>query len=187
MTRRNRPLALSLWITAGLSVAACGQAAAPTAQIIYVTPAPVSATPTSVPSARPTERPSPTPTTHDITVQVAVTGYPFGESQTLLGVGETGCETRGGYEDVGIGMQATIHDPSGEVLGFANFENPGLRTQSIEGPVGLAPTECTFTTVVEDVPEAASYGIEVGRRGIVQFRNDELDESYWVASLSIGD
>jgi len=177
-------------ICVALLVAACGGAAA-TPQIIYITPPPPSAGPVqeATPSTAPTRRPTTEPTlaTHDITVKMAVRGQPFGESGTLLGVGENGCETRGGYSDIGPGMQATIHNPAGDVIGFATFETPGLRTQSMEGPLGLVPTECTFTTLVRDVPEAESYGIEVGSRGTVQFSDDELAAAAWFAELSIGD
>jgi hypothetical protein len=123
-----------------------------------------------------------------VTIKVSVRGTALGGSGVLLGLSDTTCETRGGYSDVGIGMQATVHDPSGTVIGFSTFEDVGVSTETEIGPLGgPIPTECTFTTIARSVPDAPSYGIEVGSRGTVQFRQADLAAHNWAAELSLGD
>lgn len=170
----------------GLLALACGGAPATPAPTPTPTLAPTpSLAPTATPTAVPT--PSPTAATHDITVKLSVTGQPFGSSQTLIGLSDTTCETRDGYSDVKVGMQAIIHDAANTVIGFATFTDVGQSTKTEQGPVSRVPTECTFTTVVQDVPDAPTYGVEVGTRGTVLFSRADLAGNNWTAQLVLGD
>jgi hypothetical protein len=119
-------------------------------------------------------------------VSVAVSGTAFGSSGVLTGLSDTTCQTRGGYNDVGVGMQAVIKDPAGTIIGFATFTKVGQSTETEQGPVGRVPTECTFTVLVEDVPDATSYDIEAGDRGSVLFSRSELAANGWVAEMTLG-
>lgn len=87
-----------------------------------------------------------------------------------------GCYGDGGYSDIDTGMQATVHDAEGKVIGFATFTEPGVP----------ASGRCTYTTVVPNVPESAVYGVEVGRRGEIRYKASELAAANWTAYLSLG-
>lgn len=169
-------------------LAGCGAAAptpsptptpapSPTPLIIYVTPSP-----TAVPTASPTENPTATlAAAHDIAITFTLHGNPFGTGREIAG-NDTVCWGDGGYSDINTGMQATIYDATGTVIGFATFRSDGQTTETYNG----SPTACSFGTTALGVPDASLYGIEVGRRGTVQFARSDLAASGWLAELSLG-
>lgn len=158
-----------------LLLMACGQTA-PTPQIVYVTPAPATATPEPTPSPTPTRAPTPTASpsavTHRLVVRLTVTGDPD-NTQPL---GSTRCSGDSGYDDIKEGMQFEIRDGSEALMTF------GSLTSSIYGPL----LECHLSGTVT-VPDMAVYIVDLGRRGTVNFRRDDLAANGWQAELSIGD
>jgi len=74
----------------------------------------------------------------------------------------TGCFTGGGYADIKTGAQVVIKDAAGKVLATTTL-----------GP-GVGAGICTFPFSV-DVPRGSDfYGVELGRRGVVQYSADQL-------------
>jgi hypothetical protein len=97
---------------------------------------------------------------------------PEGYSETFEG---GGCSGDGGYDDISAGTQVNIRDGSGELLASSSLD------------VGEDMTiACTFPFTVEDVPKADFYSVEVGDRGDLSFSYDEMVESDWYVSLSLG-
>lgn len=154
----------------------CSSSPAATPIIIYVTPPPTPAptlAPTAAVTPSPSPSPSPTSTTHTLQVQVALLA---GSDMHYTGTGD-GCVSAGPYSDVAPGMQATIKDANGNILGIAEFETPGTSPS-----LG----ECDFTATATNIPEVPFYAVDLGRRGSVQFSLSELEQHGWVAGLSIG-
>jgi hypothetical protein len=75
----------------------------------------------------------------------------------------TGCFTGGGYADIKSGAQVVIKDDSGKVIATTTL-----------GPGDAIGAGCTFPFSV-DVPRGSDfYGVELGRRGSVQYTADQL-------------
>lgn len=82
--------------------------------------------------------------------------------------------TLGGWSDVHDGTPVRLTDDTGVLL--AETELVG----------GLADGgTVTFSFVVPDVPDAAGYGVEVGRRGVWEQTYAELDEAGWETRLDL--
>jgi hypothetical protein len=64
------------------------------------------------------------------------------------------CEGSGGYADIKPGVNVTIRDGEGKLLG----------TTSLEGGTGSGTT-CSFTFTFRSIGEVPFYTVEVGRRG----------------------
>jgi hypothetical protein len=162
----------------GLLAVGCVSPAA-TPIVIYVTPPPATAAPTIVVTAPPTApptpsaRPSPTPESHTLYVQVTL----YATEGNGLTSTSVACQGEGGYADIAPGMQATIKDSNGSILGVGTFSDYGK-------PVTTG--ECQFTTDAGDIPERPFYSVDLGRRGSVQFALSDLQSNGWVAGISIG-
>jgi hypothetical protein len=131
------------------------------------------------PSPAATPLPSPTPVSHDILVSVAVRGSAAGGDPTLMALSAEHCFARNEYLDVGVGMQALISNPSGDVIGSARFATTGEITASDS----FGPTECTFRVLVVNMPDLTSYAVEAAGRGKTLFTRAELESNDWTASL----
>jgi hypothetical protein len=84
------------------------------------------------------------------------------------------CTTDGGYTDIKTGAQVVIKDAAGKVLATTTL---GVGT-------GTGSAACTFPFHA-DVPAGSDfYGVELGRRGVVQFTAGQLAEG---VHLTIGD
>jgi len=113
-----------------------------------------------------------------------------------------GCSGTGGYGDFGPGMNVTVRDGSGNIVGsgstesfdsddlpaedadednLTDFEEAAAQAESF-GEAGLA------CSVKFDVPikSAEFYEVEIGKRGELSYSDSELkDRDYWI-SLSLG-
>jgi hypothetical protein len=121
------------------------------------------------------DKKTPTTTTQDHHV---ITG-----TFTLLGTeGEdfldltTGCTGTGGYDDVQAGLQVTISDQAGTVIG-----NGAL------GPGVNIADGCQFRFQVDNVPLATFYRLQVGRRGEISYSLDQMKRASWSAALTLGE
>ena len=112
------------------------------------------------------------------------------------------CIGRGGYDDFGPGMNVTVRDGSGNIVGSGGsewFSEDDLPPRDADGDdrtelqkaaaaaklSGEAGRACS---VKFDVPieSADFYEIEVGKRGALSYSASELEENgYWVA-LTLG-
>ncbi|MBK8461878.1 MAG: hypothetical protein IPL36_02100 [Nigerium sp.] len=87
------------------------------------------------------------------------------------------CEGKDGYADIRRGAQVKISDGSGKVIAIGAL---GAGKGSSVGNVGAynrqAITHCTFVFEVKDVPAGeAIYGVEVSRRGVINFTAENAD------------
>ncbi|MEV4271918.1 hypothetical protein [Micromonospora aurantiaca (nom. illeg.)] len=90
-------------------------------------------------------------------------GFSFGDG--------SGCAGSGGYDDIRPGAQVVITDKAGETVGLGKLGDGMFET----GPGEPLPHACTFTFLVEGVPTGRGfYGVEVSRRGRVQYPEREL-------------
>lgn len=172
---------LRLSVLAALVLAGCQAAAAPTPQIIYVTPAPtVTASPTA----------SPQPTLTPIPIYTSPSPPPVGSVHTIaggltiLGTGNTSvtyraspghneCHGQGGFSDVKTGMPVIVRNQDGTILGTGAMEADAT---------GL----CLWTFAIATVPEATFYSIEAGHRGAVTYSRADLAAAGWFVTLTLG-
>jgi hypothetical protein len=84
----------------------------------------------------------------------------------LKGVEGEPCEGSGGFNDIVAGAQVTVTDAAGNVVALGRLRQGAYYDDfpDINGVTG-----CRFEFTVEDVPEGSLFGIEVARRGVVQF------------------
>lgn len=87
-----------------------------------------------------------------------------------------GCAGTGGYDDIEAGLQVTVSNESGTVIGT------GALGQGTEVDAG-----CEFPFKVENVPVAKFYKVEVGRRGTVSYSHADMEAASWKVELSLGD
>lgn len=76
----------------------------------------------------------------------------------------TECAGRGGYADIREGAAVTVTGPSGQVLGVGHL-GKGRSTSQYS---------CRFPFTVSVSPGQGFYGIEVARRGKVQYAEGDL-------------
>jgi hypothetical protein len=132
------------------------------------------------------------------------------DSENVVG-GWDRCRGDGGYDDFGPGMNVTIRDGAGRIIGAGNTEAmrplpPDLEAQIDDPDTTIAPeymesedevlmmamlakiydgTQC-FVYFEVDVEEADFYSVEVGSRGDLTYSAEELaDRDYWI-ELSLG-
>lgn len=94
-----------------------------------------------------------------------------GDPDNLL----AGCAGEGGYDDLHAGTSVTVTDAAGATIGLGKlgqgFLNPGAST-------------CSFSFNVTNIPAGKGfYGVEVSRRGRVQYPEADLVKD---VVLSIG-
>lgn len=162
-----------MWITL-----ACQTAAAPTPQIIYVTPGPTpsptqtekAAPPTQ---AEPTEEPTEQPTEASHTLVVVLTLN--GEQGDIVRYDDN-CEGAGGYDDLFYGAPITVKDGSGNIV----------KTGSLSVGRFIDGFTCEWRGTISGVPDLDFYSIEVSHRGELAFSNEDLAGNSWIAEMSLG-
>lgn len=92
-------------------------------------------------------------------------GFATNESTTCYGADE--------YRDLRSGGPVTVYDESSKIIAT------GVITGGVR-PSGVY--RCTFTFIVQDLPEANFYQVEVGQYGKVTVQPDEISD----VQLSIG-
>lgn len=106
-------------------------------------------------------------TEQDVTGTVSVPGTSWTNTNGEL------CDARLGYEDIGRDTRVVVTDAAGVVVGTAT-----LSSGSYEDG------RCVFAFVADGaVGDSEFYGVEVGHRGVVPLRRDELS---WPVRLTIG-
>lgn len=95
-----------------------------------------------------------------------LSGRSFDATGSLMFTKGCGYAGSGGYADVRAGAPVTVKDSAGKTLALGQ-----LGTGKAEGKV------CRFDFTVGGVPSGEEiYGIEVGRRGVVQYTEDQMRE-----------
>jgi hypothetical protein len=105
-----------------------------------------------------------TPTTMTVTGSLLLT-YSTG----VLNLDDVNCQGMGPYDDIKPGSQVVITDQSGAVVATA-----ALGTGKLIGS-GLT-RQCQFSFTANSVPKGHTfYGIQLGRRGSIQYTESDLD------------
>jgi hypothetical protein len=87
-----------------------------------------------------------------------------------------GCQGTRGYDDVEPGLQVTISDQSGTVIGTGTLDSGRV-----------LETGCVFRFEVNNIPVASFYKVAVGRRGEISYSLDQMKQASWSVELSLGD
>jgi hypothetical protein len=125
-------------------------------------------TPTAAPSATPS--PSAAPTRPTLTGTLAV----IGRSDT-----RGGCETQGGYSDIGPGVEVVVKVEAGKIMGTATLGAGEL--------VVAATNQCRFGWSIPSIPDAQFYAVEIGRRAGLTFSKAQLEADGWTVERSLGE
>lgn len=86
-----------------------------------------------------------------------------------------GCQGTSGYDDVEPGLQVTISDQSGTVIGNGALDSGEVQEAG-----------CVFRFQV-NIPVASFYKVAVGRRGEISYSLDQMKQASWSVELSLGD
>lgn len=86
------------------------------------------------------------------------------------------CSGSGGYSDFGPGMNVTIRDGNGNVVGSGST-----------GPAeGQSPGWCVTEFEIENIDIVDFYEIEIGRRGALSYTYEELESADFNVDLTLG-
>ncbi|MDA0718395.1 MAG: PASTA domain-containing protein [Cyanobacteria bacterium] len=89
-----------------------------------------------------------------------------------------GCSGRGGYYDIKASLQVVVKDEKGAIIGVGELEEDNY-TGKGRGVI------CEFPFSIKNIPKAAFYEIEVGRRGSLKYSLDELNKANWKVDFMI--
>lgn len=115
-------------------------------------------------------------------------------SFTLIDTGVVGtwdgCFGSGGYDDFGAGMNVTVRDGQGNIVGVGSTESlsEADRTGAWADDVTFSEdstVSCVVKFIVEVKP-AEFYSVEVGSRGELAYSAAELEAAGWHVELSLG-
>lgn len=105
---------------------------------------------------------------------ITITGS-FSLTDGFHDVGQS-CSGSGGYSDFGQGMNVTIRDGDGNVVG-----------SGATGPAeGQSPGWCVTEFEIEDVEIVDFYEIEVGQRGSLSYSYEDLESNDFNVDLTLG-
>jgi len=85
------------------------------------------------------------------------------------------CWGTGGYDDISSGLQVNVSNESGTVIA-----NGSLEDGKIHGD------DCEFRFVVNNVPVAKFYKIQVGHRGELSYSYAEMQAAGWTVGFTLG-
>ena len=117
----------------------------------------------------------------------------------------TDCEGEGGYSDFGPGMNVTVRNGEGTIIGSGATRSltaedvpEGESEEVLAGASSFSAAQqnaylsdagfgfgCTVAFELE-VPDAEFYEIEVGRRGELSYSRSELEAMDWDVELTLG-
>lgn len=132
----------------------------------------VFATVACAPGTTPSPSVESTPTSQTISGTLKL----YGRAAAQVGGGR--CSGTGGYDDIDAGTQVRVSNEDGTLIGTGHLE---------EGELNLPKkTICTFPFVVEGIPNAAFYSIEVSHRGELTYSAAELAAKDWTVAFTLG-
>ena len=89
------------------------------------------------------------------------------------------CHGTGGYSDIKPGLRVVVRNERQKTIGVSALSGDTY--------TGNYPSiACEFPFLVEDLPKAKFYTIEVGRRGELTYPHKELEEQNWEVAFSLG-
>jgi hypothetical protein len=161
-------------VTAALFVAGCSAAAAPTPQIIYVTPPPSSPAPVPTPIViYVTPAPTASAVAHVLDGTVALSD-PNGWTYVTSG-NQSLCQVQDGFSDLAVGAPITVKDQAGTIIGTGSF---AMGT--------YANGACAVPFHVDGLPDAPFYSLEIGRRPALAYSRADLESHGWKLDLTLG-
>jgi hypothetical protein len=86
------------------------------------------------------------------------------------------CSGSGGYDDIRAGAQVVVKDETGRLLA----------TSDLLAGKASSEYECDFAFVVNDVPDAKFYSIEISHRGEITHSRREMDGNDWIVGFTLG-
>jgi hypothetical protein len=93
----------------------------------------------------------------------------------FIDLGQYGCAGTGGYDDIEAGLQVQVSDEAGTAIGTGQLA------------LGkMTATECRFPFVVQNLPVAKFYKINVGTRGELDYSYAELQAAGWNVGFTLG-
>lgn len=129
------------------------------------------------------------------------------DTENVIGSWDS-CSGTGGYSDFGPGMNVTVRDGSGEIIGSSrtramteddyasDASNDSAEADADNDDEDRASPAEVAETIFDvlgcsvafeaDVSTADFYSIEVGRRGEQNYSYDEMVEKDWTMSLTLG-
>ncbi|WP_307934785.1 hypothetical protein [Salinispora arenicola] len=122
-------------------------------------------------SPEPADTPASGPSTRTITGTMAIQGWPSGWEVGLDCHG--GSLSQRGWDDLTPGAQVVVTDSGGKTAGVGTLELGKVRA---DPELGEPFKVCEMPFEVTNVPDGERfYGVEVGRRGKVQFDDAQLN------------
>jgi hypothetical protein len=85
------------------------------------------------------------------------------------------CAGTDGYDDIESGLQVTVTNESGTVIGTGDF-----------GDGNITSGTCVFQFTIDDVPKAGFYQVEAGRRGTLRYSYADMQSKSWHVDLTLG-
>jgi hypothetical protein len=86
------------------------------------------------------------------------------------------CSGTGGYDDVQEGLQVTVADEAGTVIGTGYL----LAGEQTSGG-------CMLRFKIDGIRPAKFYKVTVGRRGEISYSHAEMEAQGWFVELTLGD
>lgn len=91
-------------------------------------------------------------------------------------IGNT-CTGEGGYDDIEEGAQIKVTNEDGTLIGTASLG----RGSRVEG------RRCRFEWTASDLPDAAFYNFELGRRGELTYSKADMEAADWTVGMTLGE
>ena len=118
-----------------------------------------------------------------------------GENMNDIDGNWTSCSGTGGYDDFRAGMDVTVRDGSGKIIGTGSARNMDPGDEPEANPI--TPLEfaavaakradgCTLKFEVPLVEAADFYAVEAGSRGDLTYSHAELEATDWWIQLTLG-
>ena len=89
------------------------------------------------------------------------------------------CYGTGGYSDIKSGLKVVVKNERQKIIGVGTLGGDIYK--------GDYPrVVCEYPFVIQDLPTAKFYTVEVGRRGELTYPYQELEEMNWEVAFSLG-
>jgi hypothetical protein len=88
---------------------------------------------------------------------------------------DDGCQGTSGYDDIRLGTDVVVSDPSNRVIGTSRL-----------GDGHWTGDNCIFRFVVSDLPRVDFYKVEVSHRGQLTYSYQELANNNWTVEAELG-
>jgi hypothetical protein len=86
-----------------------------------------------------------------------------------------GCQGTGGYDDIRLGTDVVVSDPSNRVIGTSRL-----------GEGNWTGDHCIFRFVVSNLPRFDFYKVEVSHRGQLTYSYQDLVSNNWAVEAELG-